>query len=38
MCRWKENIKTDVKDIDCEAVGWNKLAQRRGLVNTVMDL
>jgi hypothetical protein len=27
MCRCKENTKTDVKDIECEAVDWNKLIQ-----------
>lgn len=38
MCRWEENIKANVKDKGCKSVNWNNLAQRRDLVNTVMNI
>jgi hypothetical protein len=40
MCRWEENIKANVKDIDFKAVNWNNLThrQKRDLVNTAMKL
>jgi hypothetical protein len=40
--RWEDNIKTDLKEIECEDVGWIHLFQDRvqwqDLVNIVMNL
>jgi hypothetical protein len=41
-CRWVENIKMDLRDIEWDVVDWIELAQNRdqcrALVNTVMNL
>jgi hypothetical protein len=41
MCRWKDSIKTDVKEIGCENVDWNHLVhdrdQWRAFVNTTNE-
>jgi hypothetical protein len=29
-CRWNDNIKMKLKEIECENVDWVKLAQDRG--------
>jgi hypothetical protein len=40
MCRWDDNLKTDLKEIEWESVDWIYLAQDRGMwlyiVNMVM--
>jgi hypothetical protein len=42
MCRWKINIKVDLKETGCEDVDWIQLAPDRDkwrvLVNEVMNL
>jgi hypothetical protein len=39
---WEDNIKMDLKEIECDVVDWIYLAQDRdpwrALVNTVMNL
>jgi hypothetical protein len=41
-CRWEDNIKTDLQEIECGSMDWIELAQNRGrclvLVNAVMNL
>jgi hypothetical protein len=41
-CRWKDDIKMDLKEVGCKSMYWSSLAQDRGkwraLVNTVMNL
>jgi hypothetical protein len=41
-CRWKDNIKMDLREIGSEDVDWIHLAQAtdqwRALLNTVMNL
>jgi hypothetical protein len=27
MCRWEDNIRMDIREIGCVAVGWMHLAQ-----------
>ena len=40
--RWKDNIKTDLKEVGCASMDWIKLPQDRdrwrALVNAVMNL
>jgi hypothetical protein len=40
--RWEDNIRMDVREIECEVVDWIHLTQGRdqwrALVNTVMNL
>jgi hypothetical protein len=40
--RWKDNIKMDLKEVECKGTGWIKVAQDRdrwrALVNAVMNL
>jgi hypothetical protein len=40
--RWLENIKIDLREIECDGMDWIDLAQDRdqwrALVNTVMNL
>jgi hypothetical protein len=40
--RWKENTKTNLKEIECEYVDWTELFldmdQWRALVNTVINI
>jgi hypothetical protein len=42
MCRWEDNIKMDLMEIELEGVDWIHLSQNRdrwrALVNTVMNL
>jgi hypothetical protein len=42
MCRWEDNIRTDLREIGWEDVNWMRLAPDRGqwraLLNTVMNL
>ena len=39
-CRWEDNIKLDLQDVECGGVDWIDLAQDRdrwrGLVNALM--
>jgi len=28
-CRWEDNIKTDLQEVGCSAMGWFELAQDR---------
>jgi hypothetical protein len=41
-CRWQENIKMDLQEVECGVMGWMDLAQDRDrwreLVNAVMNL
>jgi len=41
-CSWEDNIRKDLREIECKGVDWIHLAQDRGrwpaLVNTVMSL
>jgi len=41
MCRWKDNIKMDLKEVGCGTMDWIGLAQDRdrwrALVNGVMN-
>jgi hypothetical protein len=41
MCKWKDNINMDIKDIVCEHVDWIHMVQGRVqwqvLVNMVMN-
>jgi hypothetical protein len=41
-CRWKDNIKIDIKFLEYEGVGWIRVAQDgcywQALVNTAMDI
>jgi hypothetical protein len=41
-CRWMDNIKMDLREIECDDMDWTILAknrnQWRALVNTVMNL
>jgi hypothetical protein len=41
-CRWEDNIRTDLREVGMEDLGWIHLAQDRDqwqpLVNTVMNL
>ena len=41
-CRWKDNIKIDIQEVDFEGMNWIELAQNRDrrltLVNAVMNL
>jgi hypothetical protein len=41
-CRWKDNIKLDLREIGIDGVNWIQLAQARvqwrASVNTVMNL
>jgi len=41
-CRWEDNIKTDLQEVECGSIDWIDLAQERGrwraLVNAVMNL
>jgi hypothetical protein len=36
-CRWEDDIKMDLSEIDCIGRDWFDLAQDRGSVNTVMN-
>jgi hypothetical protein len=40
--RWVDNIKIDLREIGCDGIDWNDLAQDRdkwrALVNTAMNL
>jgi len=29
MCRWQDNIKTDLQEVGCEGVDWIELNQDR---------
>jgi hypothetical protein len=41
-CRWEDNIKVDLKEVEWRGMDWIDLAQNRdrwqALVNAVMDL
>jgi hypothetical protein len=41
-CRWEDNIKMDLQEVECGGVDWIELAQDRErwreLVNVVMNL
>jgi len=41
-CRWEDNIKMDLQDVECEGMYWIELAQNRdrwwAFVNAVMNL
>jgi hypothetical protein len=41
-CRWKDNIKADLKEVGCGGMDWIELNRDRNrwgvLVNTVMNL
>jgi hypothetical protein len=41
-CRWEDNIKMDLKEVECEGMDWIELAQDRdrwlALVSAVMNL
>jgi hypothetical protein len=41
-CRWEDNIKMDLQEVDCGGIEWIELAQERdwwrALVNAVMNL
>jgi hypothetical protein len=41
-CRWKDNIKTDLREVGLESADWNRLAQDRdqwwAFVNMLMNL
>ena len=41
-CRWEDNIKMDLLEVECRSVDWIELAQDRvrwrALVNAVMNL
>ena len=41
-CRWEDNIKMDLQNVECSGADWIELAQHRdrwrALVNTVMNL
>jgi hypothetical protein len=41
-CRWDDNIKMDLQEVECEGMDWIEVAQDRGrwgaLVNAVMNL
>jgi hypothetical protein len=40
--RWENNIKTELQEMECGSMDWNKLAEDmdrwRALVNTLMNL
>jgi hypothetical protein len=40
--RWEDNIKIDLREVECECVDWLELAQNRdrwrALVSSVMNL
>jgi len=42
MCRWEDNIKMDLYEVECEDMDWIDLAQDRdrwrALVNAVINL
>jgi hypothetical protein len=41
-CRWEDNIKMDLQEVECRGIDWIELAQDRdrwrALVNAVMNL
>jgi len=41
-CRWEDDIKMDLQEVECGSVGWIDLAQDRDrwptVVNAVMNL
>jgi len=41
-CRWEDNIKMDLQEVECGGMDWIELAQNRdrwlAIVNAVMDL
>jgi len=39
-CRWEDNIKMDLQEVECKGMDWIELAQDRdrALVNAVMNL
>ena len=41
-CRWEDNIKMDLQEVECAGLGWIELAQDRdrwrALVTAVMKL
>ena len=41
-CRWEDNIKMDLQEVECGGMGWVEMAQgrdrRRALVNGVTKL
>ena len=41
-CRWEDNIKMDLQEVECGGIGWIDLAQDRDrwplVVNAVMNL
>jgi hypothetical protein len=41
-CRWKDNIKMDIQEVECGGMDWMELAQDRdrgwALVNVVIKL
>jgi len=41
-CKWEDNIKIYLKEIGCEGVDWNQVAQNRvqwqAVVNVILNL
>ena len=41
-CRWEDNIKMDLQEVECGGIGWIDLAQDRErwpiVVNAIMNL
>jgi hypothetical protein len=41
-CRWEDNIKMDLQEVECGGMEWIKLAEdrdrQRALVNSVINL
>jgi hypothetical protein len=41
-CRWEDNIKADLQEVECGCMNWIEVAQNRyswrALVNAVMNL
>jgi hypothetical protein len=37
-CRWRDNIKMDLRQIGWDGVDWIDMGQDRALVNTILNL